>query len=64
MRGSASHRCATVGAYAHENYEHLALELGSQGWLVIGPKQRVEQRGSRPHGCCFPGRLLRGGLHV
>lgn len=37
-----------------ENYEHLALELSGQGWLVIGPKQRVEQRGSTPHGCCFP----------
>lgn len=37
-----------------EDYEHLALELGSQGWLVIGPRQRVEQRGSTPHGLCFP----------
>jgi hypothetical protein len=37
-----------------EDYEHLALELGSQGWIVIGPKQRVEQRGSTPHGLRFP----------
>ena len=37
-----------------EDYEHLALELGSQGWLVIGPRQRVEQHGSTPHGLCFP----------
>ena len=37
-----------------EDYEHLALELGTQGWLVIGPRQRVEQRGSTPHGLCFP----------
>jgi hypothetical protein len=37
-----------------EDYEHLALELGSQGWLVIGPRQRVDQRGSTPHGLCFP----------
>jgi hypothetical protein len=22
--------------------------------MVIGPKQRVEQRGSTPHGLCFP----------
>ena len=37
-----------------EDYEALAIELGELGWIVIGPKQRVEQRGSTPHGLSFP----------
>ena len=46
--------CGRRSAAYQEDYEHLALELGSLGWLVIGPRQRVEQRGSTPHGLSFP----------